>query len=373
MEAYRLNSKLVENNKEYYIKTTNDVSLGTVSSEVFINGALADTIMFPHPEQIQPEEVLSLVKNTHDRKKKEVETLLEAFQKTLDSSNAEQMLHLGLAFYYKRFFNEAKELFRGAIEINSDYHEAYNHLGQTELSLGNVHDAVEAAQTAVEFRPEYADYRNNLGEAFLAAKMYKQAALEFDRAININLYYSDAYFNYGLVLLLNALEKENMELFANFLSKSQDYFYKAQLIYPDYKTALFEKGLEALKEHDLKKGFRLLKQVCEEKKEHHRHKYAPYYMKYALHPNWVSEQAVEERIVFLQTEISKNPTYVDLYAELARCYLLQSRMLWKKGIEQYKKALELNPTLEQVEKNTGKANEVLDLINQVVKKILEQG
>ena len=373
METYRLNSKLVENNKEYYIKTTNDVSLGTVSSEVFINGALADTIMFPHPEQIQPEEVLSLVKNTHDKKKKEVETLLEAFQRTLDSSNPEQMLHLGLAFYYKRFYNEARELFSGAIEINSDYHESFNHLGQTELSLGNVQDAVEAAKMAVDFCPEYADYRNNLGEAYMAAKMYKHAALEFDRAININLYYSDAYFNYGLVLLLNALEKENMELFSNFLSKSQDYFYKASLIYPDYKTAIYEKGLEALKEHDLKKAFRLLKQVREEKKEHHRHKYAPYYMKYALHPNWVSEQAVEERINFLQMEISKNPTYVDLYAELARSYLIQSRIYWKKGIDQYNKTLELNPTLEQVENNTVKAKEVLESINQVLKKIMEQG
>ncbi len=373
METYRLNSKLVDNDKEYVIKTSNDVSLGAVASEVYVNGALADTIVFPHPEQIRPEEVLSMVKSTHGEKKKEIETLLSAYRHTKSDGNPEMMYHLGLAFFYKRFYAEAKDLFEQALQLNPEYHEAVSFLAQVELAYGNVQAALKLAQSAVGFRAEYADYRNILGEAFMAARMYRQATLEFERAIGINLYYSDAYFNYGLTLILNALERENTELFANFLSKSQDYFTKATLIYPDYKTALYESGLEALRAHDLKRAHALLLQVREEKKEQHRRKFAPYYMKYALHPQWATERVVQDRIRFLQNEIGKNPTYVDLYAELARCYLEQGRIFWKKGIDQYRKTVEINPALSRVNSYVDESEKVYESISRLVKKIAEQG
>ena len=51
METYRLNSRLVERDREYTIQTTNDIGTGSISSEVFVNGALADATMLPHPEQ----------------------------------------------------------------------------------------------------------------------------------------------------------------------------------------------------------------------------------------------------------------------------------------------------------------------------------
>ncbi len=373
METYRLNSKLVDEEKEYLIKTTNDVSLGTVESEVYINGALADTIVFPHPEHIKPEEVLSMVKSTHGEKKKEIETLLNAYRHMKAEGSPEMMFHLGLAFFYKRFYAEAKDLFEQAIQANPEYHEAYSHLAQVELVYGNVEAALKMSQSAVGFRAEYADYRNILGEAFMAAKMYKKATLEFERAIGINLYYSDAYFNYGLTLILNALERNDTELFTNFLTKSQDYFTKATLINPDYKSAIYETGIEALKAQDLKRAFTLLRQVREDKKEQHRRKFSPYYMKYALHPQWATERAVQDRIRFLQSEIAKNPTYVDLYAELARCYLEQGRILWKKGIDQYLKTLEINPALTRLTSYIDEAEKVHESANRLVKKIAEQG
>ena len=102
METYRLNSRLVEKDREYTIQTTNDIGTGSISSEVFVNGALADATQLPHPEQAQPEEVLALVKSTHGDKKQEVETLLKSYLQALESANPEMMYHLGLALFYKR-------------------------------------------------------------------------------------------------------------------------------------------------------------------------------------------------------------------------------------------------------------------------------
>ncbi len=371
METYRLNSRLVDNNKEYLIQTTNDVSLGSISSEVYVDGLLADVVNLPHPEQIKPEEILSLVQSTHGEKKKEIETLLKAYHEALESANPEMMYHMGLAFFYRRFFSEARMLFSTAVQLNDSYHEGFNFLGQTELALGNVEGAASATETAVNLRPQYADYRNNYGEALLASKALKEAQEQFEKAIDINLYYSDAYFNYGLALIRQAMGKDMGQVAPNLIAKAIDYFTKASLIYPDYKTAVFERGMEALKANDTRQAFTLLRKVREEKKDAHARRYSSYYMKYALFPQWINEKAIEERISFLQNEISKNPTYVDLYVELSRCYLEHARMTWKKGIEQYKKTLEINPGLTKVAAHLDAAEDAYETIDEILKKIAE--
>ncbi len=371
METYRLNSKLVENNKEYIIQTSNDVSLGLVSTEVFVDGVLADSIHFPHPERIKPEEIMTLVQDTHGEKKLEIETLLNTIKSTLDSAKPETIYHLGLAFYYKHFYGEAKSLLQQTVAINSDFHGAYNHLSMVELALGNIDAALHASNKAIEMKPDYADYRNNLGEVYLSSGKYKNAIMEFKRAININLYYSDAYFNYGLTLLMNAIAKQDTSLFTDFMSKAHDYFTKSAIINQDYLTSDFEKGLAVLKEQKINESFQLLKRVRDNQKEINRNKSAAYYMKYIIHPNWITEESVVERINFLEKEIEKNPTYVDLYAELARCYLSHARVSWQKGIEQYKKTISINSSLTHVQNQIKEAEHVYDAIDHVMKKISE--
>ncbi len=371
METYRLNSKLVENNKEYIIQTTNDVSLGLVATEVFVDGILTDTIQFPHPERIKPEEIMILVQNTHGEKKHELETLLCTIKSTLDSAKPETISHLALAFYYKHLYSESKNLLKQTLALDPNYHEAYNYLGLVELALGNIDTALEASQKAIELRPDYADYRNNLGEVFLTCGKYKNAIMEFERAIDINLYYSDAYFNYGLTLLMNAIAKQDTNLFKDFMSKAYDYFTKAAIINSDYQTSDFEKGLAVLKEQKINESFQLFKRVRENKKEQNYNKSASYYMKYVIHPNWITEESVVERIEFLENEIEKNPTYVDLYAEQAKCYLSHARMNWQKGIEQYKKTISINTSLTHIQEHIKEAEHAYDAIEHVMKKITD--
>ncbi|UCG61995.1 MAG: tetratricopeptide repeat protein [Candidatus Zixiibacteriota bacterium] len=373
METYRLSSRLVENDREYLIQTSNDVALGSVSSEVFINGALADSVKVPHPEQMRAEEVLTFVESAHDETKKEIESLLKAYREAIESANGDMMYHLALSFFYKRFYAEARTLLNTAVGINPDYHEAYNVLGQAELSLGHPKEAVAAAQTAVNKRPEYADYRNNLGEALLASRALKLAAKEFDKAIEINLYYSDAYFNYGLAMILEALKEDSGPVKPNLVSKAQEYFTKAVLTYPDYKTAGYARGLESLQSGDLRPAFSTLAKVREEKKFQHGRRYSQYHMRFALYPQWVTEKALVDRISFLQEEIAKNPGYVDLHIELSRCYLEQAQVIWRKAIDSYRKTLDINPSLGELAANVDRAEDAYEVIVQTIQKVSERG
>ncbi len=369
METYRLNSRLVENNNEYLIKTTNDVEVGGVCSDVYVNGTLADSTKLPHPEHLGADELLAFVKATHGEKKKEVEELLRAYCQAMESGQAELLYHLGLTFFYKRFYAEARELLLLAVRLNPGFHEAYNILGQAELALGNSDRAVAAARAAVELRLEYADYRNNLGEALIADKSLGEAQEQFQKAIDINLYYSDAYFNCGLATVLQAFDESQAQVLPNLVSRAADFFNKASLTCQDYKTALFEKGLAALKQRDLRHTFSLLKKVRENKKLQYGRRYAIYHMKHALHPQWITEQAIVDRIKFLEDEICINPGYVDLHIELSRCYLEQARLMWKKGIDSYKKTMDMNASLGRLDSFVEQAEQTYDQIAEAIDEI----
>ena len=128
----------------------------------------------------------------------------------------------------------------------------------------------------------------------------------------------------------------------------------------------YPKLLQSLKNQNINEAFQLLKRVRENQKEQNRNKSASYYMKYVVHPNWITEEAVLERIAFLENEIEKNPTYVDHYAELARCYLSHARMSWQKGIDQYTKTLVINSSMTHIQEHIKEAEHVYDAIEHPV-------
>ena len=372
METYRLKSKLFENNKEYVIQTNNDANLGAILSTVYVNGQVTEKVKCPHPQEINPEEVLSLVKLTHQEQKREVEILLDAYHKALAGGNAEMLYHLGTSFFYKRLYDEARQLFQAAVTLNRDHHQAFNYLGMTQLALNMVAEAIESCSAAVEKRPAYADYRNNLGEALLADNSCRRAIRELEEAVRINLYYADAYFNLGLAFVSEALNVEESVSRADLPAKAADYFKKASLIYPDYEAALLEEAMSALQRSDLKNAFPLFLKVRGAKKEGHRSEFAAFYMKFVMYPEWVSEEVIGDRIRFLEVEIEKNPTYVDLHKELARCFLEYAKLSWQKGLQQYKKTLEINPSLTRVQHCLDKVKQEYENIGNVLSDIAEK-
>ncbi len=372
METYRLKSKLVENNKEFVIQTSNDANLGAILSTVYVDGQVTEKVKCPHPQEINPEELLSLVKVTHQEQKREIETLLDAYRKTLAGGNAEMMYHLGTAFFYKRFYSEARQLFQAAVTLNRDHHQAFNHLGMTQLTLNMVAEAIESCGAAVEKRPAYADYRNNLGEALLADSSCRRAVRELEEAVRINLYYADAYFNLGLTYILDALNVEGSVSRTDLPAKAADYFKKASLIYPEYEVALLEEAMSALHRSDLKRAFSVFLKVREAKKEKHRREFAAFYMKFVMYPDWVSEEVISDRIRFLQAEIEKNPTYVDLHTELARCFLEYAKLSWQKGLQQYQKTLEINPSLTRAQHCLDKVKQEFVNIGSVLSDVAEK-
>jgi len=372
METYRLKSRLVENNKEFVIQTANDVNQGEISSTVYVNQQETERIDCPYPQGISPEDLLSLIKMTHSEKKKELEALLENYHKVKAGNDPEMLYHLGVAFYYKRLYHEAEELLQAAVTHDPNHHQAYNYLGMTQLALNKPAEAIHSCQQAVQRCPGYADYRNNLGEALLSQRSCREAIKEFEEAIRINLYYADAYLNLGLGLLLQALMEGEKSSPVYVIRRATDCLKKASLISSDYDQATFDQGLQALQGADFRRAFTIFHRLREDKKEKHRREYAAFYVKLATHPEGVTEEVINDRIRFLEAEISKNPTYIDLYVELGKCFLERAKLSWYKGVEQYQKAVELNPSLAKAQYCCDEAEKGYDELTTILSRIAEK-
>ncbi|MFZ5981853.1 MAG: tetratricopeptide repeat protein [Candidatus Zixiibacteriota bacterium] len=373
METYRLSSRLCEKDTEYLIQTVNDSNLGTVATTVFINGVPTETSNNLHPTDISPNEILSLVKMTHEDKKKELENLLQAYRKIVNAGDVRMSYYLGTAFYFKGFYQEARTLFENTVALDPAHHQSLNQLGLTELALGNIEAAIAAARQAVNQKPGFADYRNNLGEALLADDLVDDAVEQFQQAVNINLYYSDAYFNLGLAYIYQALKNQDRQQWPGYLAKISDYLYKATLIYTAFKGQAFDEGLKALNNRELKRALNIFRKIRETKKENSREQFSGFYMKFALTSEWISEKALAERIAYLKEELKKNPTYVDLHSDLARCYLEQGRLNWQRGVDEYRSTHESNPSLSKIKLALEDASSIYEDMNLVLKKISEKG
>ncbi len=369
MENYRLKSKVAINDKEYLVQTVNDASQMSVVSSLFVDGKILEVTRLPHPGEVSAEDVLTMVKATHEDKKDELEHLLSTYQKVISSGDVDLMYHLGIAFYYKRMNDEAISLFEQVLQFKKDHHQAANYLGMTLAAEGRYDQAVKVLAAAVELRPSFADYHNNYAEALMEAGFYRRAVEELEAALKQNIYYADAYFNLGIGYIGNAIKREDFDLYDNLLDRTTDVFNRAVLISPEYKTAQFDEATEILKQGDLPRALTLFRAVRDSKRERSRQEFSSFYLRFLLYAERPNERAVADRITHLEDEIKKNPTYVDLHHELALCYLQQAYFYWRRGIEQFRKTLEINPRLGKAKDGLEKATQFGATLNDVVSDI----
>lgn len=355
-----LSSKLLENQREFTIQTTADSTNGVIRSTVYVDGIPVETFNVPHTIDSSEDEVLSLVEQTHKERKKELEDLLAFYQKAMNRVRPDEMYHLGTAFFQRRLYHEARDLFVAVLRIDHDYHQAQLYLGRTELELGDTDKAISCCKAAVAEKPDYADYHNGLGECYLLANNCTEAINEFTKAIEINLYYGEAYFNLGLALVLNGIISQDKSLFANILSKATDHFKKAAIIDSSYQGPAFDSGLSALAASDLQEAWDIFSKLRLNRKEGRRRETAAYFMKSVAFVDQASLVTITDRINFLKGELSKNPTFVDRQAELARNYLELARLAWQNGIEQYQRTHEMNRSLKSLPRNLKTAGKLYE-------------
>jgi len=358
METYRLSSKLRENDREYLIQTANDPSQGAIATTVFVDGVRTDTYCCPHPDELSPNDLLSLVKQTHADRKAEMEGLLKACRTVGEQGEVEAMFRLATALYYRRLYREAADLLTIIVRVDSEHHQAHHVLAGAWLALGRTADAVRSATEAVRLRPGYADYRNSLAEALLAAGAAAEAITELEAAISINLYYGEAYMNLGLARTLEASRTNDSQVRNERGQRLADCFKKAQLIHPELGDQDdFRDGLRALADQDYAGALALFKHVRENFREHRRREFVSANRRILAPDDSLSNEALNEQIRLLRAQLASHPNYLDLQTELARCYFELAGRMWDQGIDECRRILDAHSGMTRVAEALSQAQE----------------
>jgi len=84
-------------------------------------------------------------------------------------------LESGQSYAKKGKYLEARIQYRRAMQIDSNYVEAYYQLAQVNVNLDQWGEAFSALQRAVELDANRLDARLNLGQLYLAAHQFDQA------------------------------------------------------------------------------------------------------------------------------------------------------------------------------------------------------
>ncbi|MBD3218165.1 MAG: tetratricopeptide repeat protein [candidate division Zixibacteria bacterium] len=370
-QAFKLNTRLATGDKEYLIQTVNDDHGKRVLTSLFSNGELLDTFEEKFDSGIKSDDLKKLVNSAHEDRRRELQQLIELYQNSAEIADPKSLHYLGQALYYRRMYLESIKLFQKSVEIDPEFDEGWLNLGGVQFALNKFTEACQSFSKAVELRPKFADYRNHLGEAFLALDSCKRAVIEFDEALKLNIYYGEAYLNKALAYILNAIRREDFNLFTNQEEMTKKALEKASVIMPDIVDQDFLEGQKFFEQGNLEKAFARFLTCREKRRQQKDAESSDFYLKFMLGTGSLNEKMIARRIKYLQSAISNNPHYPDLHYELAVAYTLMGRYIHEKAIEEYKKALSVNPDFERAKKNLKLAENEIKGTDVVINAILK--
>jgi tetratricopeptide (TPR) repeat protein len=113
----------------------------------------------------------------------------------LDSDFKQAYNSRGIAYSQLERYHLALEDFEEAIDLDENYKNAHNNRGVTYELLGDLDDALEDFDRAIEIDSEYAAAYNNRGNIYRAMRMHARAIAEYDRAVAIDPGYGRAFSN----------------------------------------------------------------------------------------------------------------------------------------------------------------------------------
>jgi tetratricopeptide (TPR) repeat protein/SAM-dependent methyltransferase len=109
--------------------------------------------------------------------------------------------NIGVIYKNSNRFNEARQSFIKAIEIDSKFENALNNLGNVYFSENNFSSAEHCFTESLRINPHYSDALNNLGNVYRRTGRLSDAERTFIESISINPRQVYAHINLGLTMI----------------------------------------------------------------------------------------------------------------------------------------------------------------------------
>ncbi len=240
---------------------------------------------------------------------------------------------LGVIAAQRGDFPQAELLLRHAIELQPDYAEAHNNLGNLFHLTHRPSEAEASYRRALELQPDYANAHFNLGILHVEAKRLPEAEASFRRALKLQPDYVDAHFNLG-----------NLFLEAKRLPEAEACYRRALELQPDHASTLFNLGILLAETNRPAEAEVSYRRVLELQPDNA-----------SAHFNLGNLLLVGKRLPEAEASYSRalelKPDYADAYNNLGSLFQQTDRL--PEAEASYRRAMELQPDYADAHNNLG--------------------
>ena len=141
----------------------------------------------------------------------------------IGSDYVDAYFNLGFALQKQNKLEEAIEAYNKALAVKPDYAEVYYNMGIAFQDQGNLNEAIEAYNKTLAIKPDYEDAYNNMGIAFKDQGKLEEAIVAHSKTLAIKPDYAEAYNNMGIALKDQGKLEEAIEAYSKSLAIKPDY------------------------------------------------------------------------------------------------------------------------------------------------------
>jgi len=355
MKALGLNETLLVGPRKFYIETNYLEDEKQVVGHVFEDGMLLETRERKLPPEVQEEDIQKLVKELQREIMRGIEVLFYVQKKVWRKKHAPSYNKLGVVFLQKNLISDAKKNFQEAIAIDENLIDAQKNLAIAFIKNQEFDQALKVLDRAIERKPDFPDLHNYKGIALLGKKNFIDAIRALETAISINENYSLAHLSLGLTYLSGLVESPihpQLLPLEERQGKCLEHLKKAAATDHDLKTPEFDSAIHMIRESQFRDALDELLEI------HNRQAFRlesvlenEFYLNFMFGGKSKDELAVAEYLENLKSEIAHHPSYPDLHNNLGVAYLIQCRNLFLRALEEFRRAIKLNPNYKLARKN----------------------
>jgi len=366
---------LIEIEGKHFILETASLTGGTKYSYfIKLDGRIISQKESDFPEGLNNDGMKQYLQNGHKARAVELESIFRLNRKIDEKATPDTCWKMGVIFLSNGFYEDAKNRFLKAMELDSVHLQASKCYGITLMLLGDLAGSIAALNHAKDLGPSFADIYYHLGNAYLFSKDLDQAVQCYLQALQINPRYADARLRLGTACIGYLLQTgsglndaKTLELAERARKEAET----AASLNPKVRNRSFILAVDYLKSKKYQQAYQSFLDV--------RPKYVPrtgdeivfYFNLTLLYGNeGIDLQMTEQYVEKLGKVIEEYPQYADLHHHLGVAFLIKCRFDVTRSLKEFQKALEINPQYKKAIVHSADTDDLNNKVLSVLKKII---
>jgi tetratricopeptide (TPR) repeat protein len=348
--------------RKFHFQTATDSNKGKIRCEVFEDGRVitATVVDFERRKgdrrNTVEDRLKVIVESMHNEMMDEIDLLFKISEKVLQIRHCSSHNKIGILFLQNNLTEDAIKHFHLAIEINPHNLEGYNNLGQAYIQSGNYKKAIEILRQGMLKGEHFTDMLNNYGFALMMDSQFEAALREFKKAIKQNKSYLEAHYNIASLYLRSALNSNEDHFLpppSIRIQRAMDHLIQLK----DKKIKIFdvlhEKILKLVNLNKIEQAVSLLEENRKKifLKDISNLISTNFYLKFMYGGKGLDMDTIKRYEYRLKGAIEQNADYADLWNNLGVVHLIQCRNLFLQALNEFNRALEINPDFDKAIKN----------------------